>query len=161
MMKYDPILCMNVPETKTTDSELYKGGFYLYDKSRKIYVGENGYVTTIAAAKSFTSTMEAESYAKNRTDGKFVTVHDEDIALVKTVASKNGYAVHIVEGSHGQRVVLTFKGESYKNPHMWLGVANQSNINSAVEMMKKFAKSKDSKTADSLDRAILNCENSK
>lgn len=69
--------------------------------------------------------------------------NDEDIKLVKTVASKNGYSVHIVEGAHGQRVVLTFKGESYKNPHMWLGSATQSNINSAIKVMEEFAKTKD------------------
>lgn len=68
-----------------------------------------------------------------------IKVCDDEIRLVKTVASKNGYSVHIVEGSRGKRIVLTFKGESYKNPHMWLGEANESNKKKAIELMNEFA----------------------
>lgn len=70
---------------------------------------------------------------------KAIRMCDEDIKLVKTIASKNGYSVHIVESKYGKRLVLTFKGESYKNPHMWLGEANEANKNKAIEMMNEFA----------------------
>ena len=70
---------------------------------------------------------------------KAIRACDNEIKLVKTVASKNGYSVHIVEGNHGKRVVLTFKGESYKNPHMWLGEDNESNKKKAIELMNEFA----------------------
>ena len=68
-----------------------------------------------------------------------IKVCDEEIKLVKTIASRNGYSVHIVEGGHGKRVVLTFKGESYKNPHMWLGEDNEVNRKKAVKFMNEFA----------------------
>lgn len=71
---------------------------------------------------------------------KAIKMCDEEIKLIKTIASKNGYSVHIVEGSNGNKVVLTFKGESYKNPHMWLGEANESNKKKAIELMNEFAK---------------------
>lgn len=70
---------------------------------------------------------------------KAIRACDDEIKLIKTVASKNGYSVHIVEGNHGRRVVLTFKGESYKNPHMWFGEANESNKKKAIELMNEFA----------------------
>ena len=70
---------------------------------------------------------------------KAIKMCDEDVKLIKTIASKNGYSVHIVEGSYGKRVVLTFKGESYKTPHMWLGEANENNKKKAIEMMNEFA----------------------
>ena len=65
---------------------------------------------------------------------------DEQIRLVKTISKKNGYAIHIVEGGYGERIVLTFPNESYANPHMWLGSNNSSNIQKAKELLDKFSK---------------------
>lgn len=65
---------------------------------------------------------------------------DEQIRLVKTISKKNGYAIHIVEGGYGERIVLTFPNESYDNPHMWLGSNNPSNIQKAKELLDKFSK---------------------
>ena len=70
---------------------------------------------------------------------KAIKACDADVKLVKTIASRNGYSVHIVESKYGKRLALTFKGESYKNPHMWLGEANEANKNKAIEMMNEFA----------------------
>lgn len=74
-----------------------------------------------------------------RTLDKAIKCMDADVELVKTIASKNGYAVHIVNGQYGKRIVLTFKGESYKNPHMWLGEANEANKSKALEMLSELA----------------------
>ena len=41
---------------------------------------------------------------------KAIKLCDEDVELIKTIASKHGYSVNIVEGSYGKSVVLTFKG---------------------------------------------------
>lgn len=65
---------------------------------------------------------------------------DEQIRLIKTISKKNGYAIHIVEGGYGERIVLTFPNESYANPHMWLGSNNSSNIQKAKELLDKFSK---------------------
>lgn len=74
-----------------------------------------------------------------RTLDKAIKAMDADVELVKTIASKNGYAVHIVNGQYGKRIVLTFRGESYKNPHMWLGEANEANKSKALEMLNELA----------------------
>jgi hypothetical protein len=71
---------------------------------------------------------------------KAIHTIDASIKLVKTVEKKNGYAIHIVEGGYGERIVLTFPGESYSNPHMWLGENNASNMNSAKKLLNDFAK---------------------
>lgn len=71
---------------------------------------------------------------------KAIHTIDASIKLIKTVEKKNGYAVHIVEGGYGERIVLTFPGESYANPHMWLGENNSSNMSSAKKLLNDFAK---------------------
>ena len=71
---------------------------------------------------------------------KAIHTLDADIKLIKTVEKKNGYAIHIVEGGYGERIVLTFPGESYSNPHMWLGENNPSNMNKAKKVLNDFAK---------------------
>ena len=38
-----------------------------------------------------------------------------------------------------KRVVLTFKGENYKNPHMWFGEDNEVNRKKAVKLMNELA----------------------
>lgn len=74
-----------------------------------------------------------------KTIDRAIKMLDSDAELVKTIASKNGYAVHIVEGKSGKRIVLTFKGESYKNPHMWLGEANEANKKKAIGILNELA----------------------
>lgn len=199
--KYDPILCMNIPVSKSNDAvyevryddalgdtqvhkfateekakeyirRLKKDSVYAkkiklngraVDDATFVVRGING-STGKEFSKQFNSESEAKAFANEAKSRGHESIlingkaADEDIKLVKTVASKNGYAVHVVEGSHGQRVVLTFKGESYKNPHMWLGVASQSNINSAVKTMEEFAKAKDSKA---IDKALRICDENK
>lgn len=71
---------------------------------------------------------------------KSIKLCDEQIRLVKTISKKNGYAIHIVEGGYGERIVLTFPNESYANPHMWLGSNNPSNIQKAKELLDEFSK---------------------
>ena len=71
---------------------------------------------------------------------KAIKLCDEQIRLVKTISKKNGYAIHIVEGGYGERIVLTFPNESYANPHMWLGSNNSSNIQKAKELLDEFSK---------------------
>ena len=84
---------------------------------------------------------------------------DSNVKLVKTVAKKNGYAIHIVSGKYGERIVLTFPGENYNNPHMWLGSNTPSNISKAQEMLLKFAaRANDSKCKTAVDKAIRNCD---
>lgn len=75
-----------------------------------------------------------------KTMDKAIRACDERIRLVKTISKKNGYAIHIVEGGYGERIVLTFPNESYANPHMWLGSNNSSNIQKAKELLDKFSK---------------------
>ena len=75
-----------------------------------------------------------------KTMDKAIRACDEQIRLVKTISKKNGYAIHIVEGGYGERVVLTFPNESYANPHMWLGSNNPSNIQKAKELLNEFSK---------------------
>lgn len=65
---------------------------------------------------------------------------DADVKLVKTVAKKNGYAIHIVSGQYGERIVLTFPGETFTNPHMWLGSNTSSNMSKAQELLNEFGK---------------------
>lgn len=84
---------------------------------------------------------------------------DSNVKLVKTVAKKNGYAIHIVSGEYGERIVLTFPGENYNNPHMWLGSNTPSNMSKAQEMLLKMAaSSKDAKCKTAVDKEIRNCD---
>lgn len=84
---------------------------------------------------------------------------DSNVKLVKTVAKKNGYAIHIVSGEYGERIVLTFPGENYNNPHMWLGSNTPSNMSKAQEMLLKMAaSSKDSKCKTAVDKSIRACD---
>lgn len=156
-MKYDPIMCMMVDDSvKTEDSNtLYET--FAHGKSKhagvlemngkvKVVVwneGENprtGKVTVIGE-----DTPSNRSKAKSMLDSASALDHairscDEQIRLVKTISKKNGYAIHIVEGGYGERIVLTFPNESYANPHMWLGSNNSSNIQKAKELLDEFSK---------------------
>lgn len=62
--------------------------------------------------------------------------------LIKTIENKNGYGLHIIETDCGQRIILTFKGESIHNPHMWLGEPTPANISKAKSLFADFAKSR-------------------
>ena len=206
-MRYDPILCMMVPDSVETKDEIgdvinykgyelervtpkdvviYKNGkridlAFKYPKSFKeakerIDNGEFDSVKTKDANKyvekavqlikegkgpiAILSTLkgmgltpaDANSYyaeAKSltgyrsydeKTIDKAIRSCDEQIRLVKTISKKNGYAIHIVEGGYGERIVLTFPNESYANPHMWLGSNNPSNIQKAKELLDEFSK---------------------
>lgn len=166
---YDPILCMNVPDSTSKAKDASWKAWTLYIDGKWV--------------KSFSSSMapikEAQKFMKENYPGKVgklvrntgsssgysisgreykdaapTGMRDADIKLVQTIASKNGYAVHVVESDYGKRVVLTFKGESYKNPHMWLGEATEGNKRKAIEMMNEFAEKAGSKNHDALDKAI-------
>lgn len=157
---YDPILCMNVPDSTSKAKDASWKAWTLYIDGKWV--------------KSFSSSMapikEAQKFMKENYPGKVgkltrntgsssgysisgreykdaapAEVRDADIKLVQTIASKNGYAVHVVKSDYGKRVVLTFKGESYKNPHMWLGEATEGNKRKAIEMMNEFAEKAGSK----------------
>lgn len=82
----------------------------------------------------------AKKVRDSKTIDKAIRSCDEQIRLVKTISKKNGYAIHIVEGGYGERIVLTFPNESYANPHMWLGSNNSSNIQKAKELLDEFSK---------------------
>ena len=60
--------------------------------------------------------------------------------LVKTIGSKKGYGLHIIETDYGHRIVLTFPGETIHNPHMYLGDPNSSNLSKAKEIFESFSK---------------------
>ena len=96
-------------------------------KAKEIY-GWGGKVEAVKVSDS-ASTLD-----------KAIRMCDEQIRLVKTISKKNGYAIHIVEGGYGERIVLTFPNESYANPHMWLGSNNSSNIQKAKELLNEFSK---------------------
>lgn len=146
---YDPIMCMMVdkPATRTTDA---KGGKYeIYGDVVTLksvtpatvkYETSNGFVQTIGRKKWDELAKKVNDAMDSKTIDKAIKCMDADVELVKTIASKNGYAVHIVNGQYGKRIVLTFKGESYKNPHMWLGEANEANKSKALEMLNELAK---------------------
>lgn len=166
---YDPILCMNVPDgtSKAKDASWKAWTLYIDGKWVKSF---NSSMAPIKEAQKFmkenypgkvgklvrnTGSSSGYSISGNEyKDAAPVGVRDADIKLVQTIASKNGYAVHVVESDYGKRVVLTFKGESYKNPHMWLGEATEGNKRKAIEMMNEFAEKAGSKNHDSLDKAI-------
>ena len=158
--RYDPILCMNIPvEKKNTKDASWKAWTLYIDgkwvksftsemapiKEAQKFMKENypskvGKLVRNTGSTSGYSISGSESRDSISSVDKAIKACDEDIKLVKTIASKNGYSVHIVESKYGKRLALTFKGESYKNPHMWLGEANEVNKNKAIEMMNEFAR---------------------
>lgn len=166
---YDPILCMNVPDapSKAKDASWKAWTLYIDGKWVKSF---NSSMAPIKEAQKFMkenypgkvgkltrNTGSSSGYSISGSEYKDAApaeVRDADIKLVQTIASKNGYAVHVVESDYGKRVVLTFKGESYKNPHMWLGEATEGNKRKAIEMMNEFAEKAGSKNHDALSKAI-------
>ena len=119
------------------DGYLQRVAFGIYKNGKLISTA-----TTSKEAQHEIDDIERELKDMKTIDKLDRAIHtiDADIKLVKTVEKKNGYAIHIVEGGYGERIVLTFPGESYSNPHMWLGENNPSNMNKAKKVLNDFAK---------------------
>ena len=124
-------------ESIKNDGHLQRNAFGIYKNGKLISTA-----TTSKEAQHEIDDIERELKDMKTVDKLDRAIHtiDADIKLVKTVEKKNGYAIHIVEGGYGERIVLTFPGESYSNPHMWLGANNPSNMNSAKKLLNDFAK---------------------
>ena len=124
-------------ESIKNDGHLQRVAFGIYKNGKLISTA-----TTSKEAQHEVDDIERELKDMKTIDKLDKAIHtiDADIKLVKTVEKKNGYAIHIVEGGYGERIVLTFPGESYSNPHMWLGANNPSNMNSAKKLLNDFAK---------------------
>ena len=124
-------------ESIKNDGHLQRVAFGIYKNGKLISTA-----TTSKEAQHEIDNIERESKDMKTRDKLDRAIHtiDADIKLVKTVEKKNGYAIHIVEGGYGERIVLTFPGESYSNPHMWLGANNPSNMNSAKKLLNDFVK---------------------
>ena len=124
-------------ESIRNDGRLQRNAFGIYKNGKLISTA-----TTSKEAQHEIDDIERELKDMKTSDKLDKAIHtlDADIKLVKTVEKKNGYAIHVVEGGYGERIVLTFPGESYSNPHMWLGANNPSNMNSAKKLLNDFAK---------------------
>lgn len=124
-------------ESIKNDGHLQRNAFGIYKNGKLISTA-----TTSKEAQHEIDDIERELKDMKTIDKLDRAIHtiDADIKLVKTVEKKNGYAIHVVEGGYGERIVLTFPGESYSNPHMWLGANNPSNMNSAKKLLNDFAK---------------------
>ena len=124
-------------ESIKNDGHLQRVAFGIYKNGKLISTA-----TTSKEAQHEIDDIERELKDMKTIDKLDRAIHtiDADIKLVKTVEKKNGYAIHIVEGGYGERIVLTFPGESYSNPHMWLGENNPSNMNKAKKVLNDFAK---------------------
>ena len=124
-------------ESIKNDGHLQRVAFGIYKNGKLISTAE-----TTKEAQHEIDDIERELKDMKTIDKLDRAIHtiDADIKLVKTVEKKNGYAIHIVEGGYGERIVLTFPGESYSNPHMWLGENNPSNMNKAKKVLNDFAK---------------------
>lgn len=124
-------------ESIKNDGHLQRNAFGIYKNGKLISTA-----TTSKEAQHEIDDIERELKDMKTIDKLDKAIHtiDADIKLVKTVEKKNGYAIHVVEGGYGERIVLTFPGESYSNPHMWLGENNPSNMNKAKKVLNDFAK---------------------
>lgn len=124
-------------ESIKNDGHLQRVAFGIYKNGKLISTA-----TTSKEAQHEIDDIERELKDMKTIDKLDKAIHtlDADIKLIKTVEKKNGYAIHVVEGGYGERIVLTFPGESYSNPHMWLGANNPSNMNSAKKLLNDFAK---------------------
>lgn len=127
---------LDAPE-KNAGYEMKKEGQYF-----KVY--KNGKLISVSSteeqARREAARHRANSQDEKPTIDKAIRNCDSNVKLVKTVAKKNGYAIHIVSGEYGERIVLTFPGENYNNPHMWLGSNTSSNMSKAQELLSVFGK---------------------
>ena len=124
-------------ESIKNDGHLQRNAFGIYKNGKLISTA-----TTSKEAQHEIDDIERKLKDMKTIDKLDKAIHtlDADIKLIKTVEKKNGYAIHIVEGGYGERIVLAFPGESYSNPHMWLGENNPSNMNKAKKVLNDFAK---------------------
>ena len=124
-------------ESIKNDGHLQRNAFGIYKNGKLISTA-----TTSKEAQHEIDDIERELKDMKTSDKLDKAIHtlDADIKLIKTVEKKNGYAIHIVEGGYGEMIVLTFPGESYSNPHMWLGRNNPSNMNNAKNLLNSFSK---------------------
>ena len=151
-MKYDPIMCMMVDDSVKTEDAMFVQLKFGSGRTEGAKLEENEYREYAEALlkkygeKRVTLSKQGKvivTYTNpndSKTIDKAIRSCDEQIRLVKTISKKNGYAIHIVEGGYGERIVLTFPNESYANPHMWLGSNNSSNIQKAKELLDEFSK---------------------
>ena len=151
-MKYDPIMCMMVDDSVKTEDAMFVQLKFGSGRTEGAKLEENEYREYAEALlkkygeKRVTLSKQGKvivTYTNpndNKTIDHAIRSCDEQIRLVKTISKKNGYAIHIVEGGYGERIVLTFPNESYANPHMWLGSNNSSNIQKAKELLDEFSK---------------------
>lgn len=151
-MKYDPIMCMMVDDSVKTEDAMFVQLKFGSGRTEGAKLEENEYREYAEALlkkygeKRVTLSKQGKVIVTytNPNDSKTIDHAirscDEQIRLVKTISKKNGYAIHIVEGGYGERIVLTFPNESYANPHMWLGSNNSSNIQKAKELLDEFSK---------------------
>lgn len=124
-------------ESIKNDGHLQRVAFGIYKNGKLISTA-----TTSKEAQHEIDDIERKLKDMKTIDKLDKAIHtlDADIKLIKTVEKKNGYAIHVVEGGYGETIVLTFPGESYSNPHMWLGRNNPSNMNNAKNLLNSFSK---------------------
>ena len=134
-MSVDKFFCKTADE-KVTDKQVE----FPSEKEANEYCRENGIDPHNVILMGDKYTVKTKDSNFRTTIDKAIRLCDEQIRLVKTISKKNGYAIHVVEGGYGERIVLTFPNESYANPHMWLGSNNSSNIQKAKELLDKFSK---------------------
>lgn len=134
-MALDKFFC-KVVDTKANDKSIE----FPSEKEAIEYCKENGINPHKIILMGDKYIIKTKDSGFRTTMDKAIKMCDEQIRLVKTISKKNGYAIHIVEGGYGERIVLTFPNESYANPHMWLGSNNSSNIQKAKELLDKFSK---------------------
>ena len=151
-MKYDPIMCMMVDDSVKMEDAMFVQLKFGSGRTEGAKLEENEYreyaeallkkygEKRVTLSKQGKVIVTYTNHNDSKTIDHAIRSCDEQIRLVKTISKKNGYAIHIVEGGYGERIVLTFPNESYANPHMWLGSNNSSNIQKAKELLDKFSK---------------------
>ena len=134
-MALDKFFC-KVVDTKANDKSIE----FPSEKEAIEYCKENGINPHGIILMGDKYIIKTKDSGFKTTMDEAIKLCDEQIRLVKTISKKNGYAIHIVEGGYGERIVLTFPNESYANPHMWLGSNNSSNIQKAKALLDEFSK---------------------
>lgn len=147
--------------TKANDAAPVVGKKYTINGKEFKVLEVKGDNVKVLGSNGIVNNLNIKMFDSAPTIDKAIRNCDSNVKLVKTVAKKNGYAIHIVSGEYGERIVLTFPGENYNNPHMWLGSNTPSNMSKAQEMLFEFAaRAKDSKCKPTIDSVIHNCDES-
>ena len=153
-MKYDSILCMMVDDSvKTEDASWKAWSLYIDGKFVKSF---NSEMPPIKEAKEYMKKNHPDKVAKlsrNTGSSSGYTIFAKDSKsldhairscdgnkIIETLENKKGYRLYIIETEYGKRIVLTFKGETVNNPHMWLGTPTAANISKARSLFNDFAK---------------------